>query len=864
MIRTNFNAPAADDDFEPTTASPPAPRRSSFRSLDGRRPKVKSNLKVKFRNSGKRFDSQGRKKLFGDNRRGREQARDVITKPFIEPLDGPEVKPDGREPRVKGDLLAEIRNKPDTTTLKPFLEEFFGSPSSPQPFIFRGSPDPFSDDLFPSATTVQPFFVPTPKSFSGISQTPLIISFHDATTEPTTDAVDESFNAIEEDEIDPTELPAPTANRFRTRPSPARFDRRRGPASRGASKPSFTPTSAPVDDANESVSSVSDAVNEDKSLANTRHPKKNLRKKFGSVGANSFVTGRRPRVKSNITARKRNFWQSNFKSDGGRKLRRGRKQRVQVPVNTVQEEEKMTTAAMDDQTNPIAQLESLIPTARPETTTSKPESDIFEDLFEQQDDLIVASSTVSSVVFKGSPTPYFGLFSSPGSAFDSESGVFVASPRPSFNNIGNDIDLGPKKFLSPNGQVFVTSTQSNKIFIGSSEDPTPFSALPALDKRTFPSFPIRGKSGSLSFPFRPKSFPSSQPTAAAATVDDSAENKSQKVSEITPVTSPSTAKPTTRNNPFRAGNRNFKSLFNRKRGESSTKNSFKPIKADPTPESVADEAATEVFTTAVDAESQETAATTESIARQTTETQSTTTRKRFSFNSGSRSFRGGFRGRGRKEGNKVSKTTTTTTTVRPRVAKSTTEAFAPTITTLPPSPTPEVTESSVLSVETELEEDNEIDNEILDIEEPKENPRKGFRRFSGVKKANRSPVNGNIRVEFKKAPAFNEEVLEESEEENDTPKKFFVKPDGRKPRVKSNIRARLAHKGRFGVQESGSLTGFRHSTKVHDLDFNGDPELEHVDNTEKREISHADLSIQENLVQKYLIMSEDIQFVNIV
>ena len=844
-----FNSPPAEDEFEPTTAAPPPPttRRPSFRSLDGRRPKVKSNLKAKFRNSGKKFsDGFERKKLFGnDRRRGRfnlGSRNNVASKSFVEPTEGPEVRPDGREPRVKGNLLAEIRNKPDTTTIKPFLEDFFASPSSPQPFVFRGSPDPFADDLFPSATTAHPFFVPTPKSFSGISQTPEIISFVDDRTEPTTDATDddESFNNIEEDEeeAEPTTFTAPSGNRFRTRPSPARFDRRRGPASRA--KPTFT---APAAD-DFSSENVSENEEEDNSLlANTRHPKKNLRKKFRK---NSFVVpsgGRRPRVKSNITARKRNFWHSNFKTQGKRKLRRGRKQRVQVPVNAIEEEEQkeeeekevVTTAPMEEeQTNPIRQLASLLPTAQSKPETTKPETDIFEDLFEQQDDLIVSSSTVSSVVFKGSPAPSLGFFSSPSPSFDKGSGVFVASPRPTFNNIGNDIDLGPKKFLSPNSQVFVTSTQSNKIFIGSPEETTP---SPTLNKRPpFPSFPIRGKStGSLSFPFRPKAFPS--PTDASTTTTTA--EVSEEVSQITPLApSPRPSAPR-RNNPFRSGaNRNFKSLFNRKRVESSTLNFDRSTEAEPTLDPAVEELADNEDITTVEEESWDT---TMPISRPTSETVSTTARRRFSFSTGNRNFkslRPGFRGRGRKE------ETTATVAI-------TTESLSPLTTTTmsPPPPTPEQTPSSILSVESELEQDNEIDNEIIDIEEPKTNQRKGFRRFSGIKKANRPPPNANIRVEFKKASAV-EELDEPVEEE--APKKFFVKPDGRKPRVKSNIRARLAHKGKFGAHEStGSSfdsTGFRHSTRVHDLEFNGDPELEHADNTEKREINPADISIQVNIV----------------
>ena len=83
---------------------------------------------------------------------------------------GPELRPDGRAPRVKSDLFAELspsnpRSEPELTTVQSFLDEpFFASPSSPAPFIFRGTPDPYTEqDLFGSASTVEPFF-PTVKS----------------------------------------------------------------------------------------------------------------------------------------------------------------------------------------------------------------------------------------------------------------------------------------------------------------------------------------------------------------------------------------------------------------------------------------------------------------------------------------------------------------------------------------------------------------------------------------------------------------------------------------------------------------------------------------------------------------------------
>ena len=62
------------------------------------------------------------------------------------------------------------------------------------------------------------------------------------------------------------------------------------------------------------------------------------------------------------------------------------------------------------------------PATRRTTTTPEPVDD-FEDFFDSENDLFVASSTVSSVVFKGSPTPG-GWASSPAPNFDG-SGVQV-------------------------------------------------------------------------------------------------------------------------------------------------------------------------------------------------------------------------------------------------------------------------------------------------------------------------------------------------------------------------------------------------------------------------------------------------------
>ena len=61
-------------------------------------------------------------------------------------------------------------------------------------------------------------------------------------------------------------------------------------------------------------------------------------------------------------------------------------------------------------------------TTRRTTTTPEPVDD-FDDFFDSENDLFVASSTISSVVFKGSPTPG-GWASSPAPNFDG-SGVQV-------------------------------------------------------------------------------------------------------------------------------------------------------------------------------------------------------------------------------------------------------------------------------------------------------------------------------------------------------------------------------------------------------------------------------------------------------
>jgi hypothetical protein len=155
----------------------------------------------------------------------------------------------------------------------------------------------------------------------------------------------------------------------------------------------------------------------------------------------STAAGRRPRVKSNVRAKKRNFWHgagSTGPVGGRRKIRRGRKilrkpDNIQFSNEISNEIEAHTVAApLEEET------EQFIPTVRTfATTTPRPSTrrttpqpvDDFEDFFDSENDLFVASSTVSSVVFKGSPTPG-GWASSPAPNFDG-SGVQVSFSSPS-------------------------------------------------------------------------------------------------------------------------------------------------------------------------------------------------------------------------------------------------------------------------------------------------------------------------------------------------------------------------------------------------------------------------------------------------
>ena len=106
-----------------------------------------------------------------------------------------------------------------------------------------------------------------------------------------------------------------------------------------------------------------------------------------------------------------------------------------------------------------------------------------------------------------------------------------------------------------------------------------------------------------------------------------------------------------------------------------------------------------------------------------------------------------------------------------------------------------------MSVESELFDDAEsTDNEIQPTLEKETILKPKRKKWPPTKKLGRPPPNTHIRVDFKKAVT--------KEEETTAPQKLFVKPDGRKPRVKSNIRARFAHRGKspFGEQNQHENT----------------------------------------------------------
>jgi hypothetical protein len=974
------NVNESDNIDEPAEVPP----KSSFAKFgrDGRRPKVKSNIRAKLANSG------GKKNFFqkADKTRkksGRKVNLDHIRKnriEFVEPneeggteeqFSGPEVRPDGRSPRVKSNILSEHQNRPETTTLEPFIEQFFASPSSPQPFVFKGSPTPRP---FGSASTAQPFFIPTVKSPSipQLRQSPLTLTVSTSSSDPTPPPskflppaqLGQEIDQGSEELVD--ERGRAQTNRFLSRPSPARFNNKKRIRGRNrvivkSEEPSFshdditTQQSVPSNEDDDLLTENTEKPRfftsprkeqKPRVKSNLRHRKKKIHTKFNNVDLNSVAdddcnnpfecppksvaAGRRPRVKSNVRAGKRNFWQKQ-KSRGfsqtknrefgvgqhgrNRKIRRGRKQKSQITneianqSNEINDDESDLSNLIDD-SNVNEPTQQFFPTTRTtprrEFTTKalEEENEIFDDFFDQQNDLFVASSTVSPVVFKGSPGP--GFFSSPRPNFDSHgSQVSFTSPnpfgpggpsgRPSFNNIGAHIDLGPQKpqkILEPEQLFFISSTVSNKIFIGSEEEtttPTPVSQEEGntgikivkdfkSSNRNFPSFPIRAGSGG--FPFKPKPdfsrrnkspfrFGKNSKTTEEPIVSEketeSVETTEPIISSTESLASTTESAPIKLSIPLKKFNRKsprVKSnlLFNRKnrpaKNKFAQKLSFSTTELIPSekPEVVKEFETESNILSETEAPSEETQTESSTEAEEVVVVKSQHTRKhrdRFQHRnkfsplsrvpniSATNSLLSKRKFRGRGFGNLRKATHKEDVEI---ITEAQIEDSGEQITT-----TESQQEENILSVESELFDDAENEENDTSIEEnavtDKKKPRK---KWPSVKKAN----NANIRVEFKKKTAAENKL-----------KGFFVKPDGRKPRVKSNIRAKFAHRGQqFGHQHDIAANGFRHSTKVQKETFDGaSSQLDltpfagsEEDNTEKREINISDSPFSPALLNQIL------------
>ena len=380
--------------------------------------------------------------------------------------------------------------------------------------------------------------------------------------------------------------------------------------------------------------------------------------------------------------------------------------------------------------------------------------------------------------------------------------------RPSFNNIGAHIDLGPtkpQKILSPESLLFISSTVSNKIVIGSEEEITTTAAPappagsektePALidlsPGRSFPSFPIRGDDSpsikpKLDFSRRNKAtFKFGKSTPVKEEVEEEREenvteqNEFSSTAEQLSTTTATTPTESVSKNQFvvtktqpRGKFPRVKSnlLFNRKNkerfrlklaqlsGRKSTTTTTTTTTSDPAPSSTSPPA---------------------SEIPATTKGSLFTPRKKFNLRKKPQTFF------------KVPNVSITNSLLKFRNRSNRAKLNSqPEKEETDPSETTvaeDVSTESVLSVETELQEE----------EEEEESVQLGG-QLDHVRKAQKAPLNGNIRVEFKKKAA----------ELTGNRGRFFINPDGRKPRVKSNIRAHLANRGQhFAEQHQSEESG---------------------------------------------------------
>ena len=376
--------------------------------------------------------------------------------------------------------------------------------------------------------------------------------------------------------------------------------------------------------------------------------------------------------------------------------------------------------------------------------------------------------------------------------------------RPSFNNIGAHIDLGPQKpqNILPQEQLFFnpSSTQSNKIFIGSENEvattttssPTTTEEIktetpaPTTPKRSFPSFPIRGDSLSfkpkLDFSRKTKStFKFGRQQKSQENVDSVEQDEIvTEQSDVASTEQSSTSQPETSSKKrffvdLTGGRRlprvKSNQLFNKRKRPDKERFRLKLAQLKATASTASEpEAVTEAVTEARET-TQEPVEVTPVVKKFKNKLRKNPltffskvpdvsfTNTLLKFRSRNKAF-----GAGRKQVVKDSAPES-----EEAVSVTTTEAAAPV---------------NVLSVESELAED--------EVEE---------KRTKSIppRKASKAPLHSNIRVEFKK------QVVED---ESDRRGKFFFKPDGRKPRVKSNIRAKFAHRGQhFGGQHPAPALG---------------------------------------------------------
>ena len=414
--------------------------------------------------------------------------------------------------------------------------------------------------------------------------------------------------------------------------------------------------------------------------------------------------------------------------------------------------------------------------------------------------------------------------------------------RPSFNNIGAHIDLGPQKpqNILPQEQLFFnpSSTQSNKIFIGSENEVTTTTTsspttseeiktetpAPTTPKRSFPSFPIRGDSLSfkpkLDFSRKTKStFKFGRQQKSQENVDS--EEQDEIVTEQSDVASTeqsSTSQPETSSKKkffvdLTGGRRlprvKSNQLFNKRKRPDKERFRLKLAQLKATASTASEpEAVTEAVTEA-----------------------SETTPEPVEVTPVVKKFKNKLRKNPLTFFSKVPDVSFTNTLLKFR---SRNKAFGAGKKQVVKDSAPEAEEAApvtsteaaaVLSVESELAED--------EVEE---------KRTKSIppRKASKAPLHSNIRVEFKK---------QVEEDESDRRGKFFIKPDGRKPRVKSNIRAKFAHRGQhFGGQhpapassEEETFDGASSQLDLTPFNKETDKEQEVEDiNTEKREVDNND------------------------